>query len=191
MAYTSVTLIQQQTGTTLTADESSYANAVVIPAIEGWINEYLGIDTFYDGASTTARSVIARDGTGTRVILVPFGSVTSASYMDADGTLEAIPSEDMYQVGGALYNRNNWIRGEYNILIELDPVSVPGIQLAATIMASKAIQDKGSREIDSEKIGDYQVTYANLGTQQGVNAFADDDVYMLLAPYKPIRLGVV
>ena len=47
--YTSVTLIQQKIGRSLTADEASFATTVAIPAITERISNYLGIN--YDDAN--------------------------------------------------------------------------------------------------------------------------------------------
>lgn len=189
--YTSVTLIQQKIGRVLTADESSLFNAVVGPAIDDWINNYLGL--IFD--DTNGEVVIRRNGGSAAVFFGPLATVTKVEYVDPDtaiGEGTELDATEYYFENGWLftYSRKPFIRGVRNIRLTGTFADVPaGIRLAATMLAAKPLQHKGAREIDSEKIGDYQVTYSNLSTQAGVAELIDDSILALLAPFKPLRVA--
>lgn len=189
--YTSVTLIQQKIGRVLTADEQSLFNAVVGPAIDEWINNYLGMS--FDDANGAV--VIKRNGGSAAVYFGPLATVTKVEYVDPDtaiGEGDELSTSDYYFENGWLftYSRKPFINGVRNMRLTGTFADVPGgIRLAATMLAAKPLQHKGAREVDSEKIGDYQVTYSNLSTQANVATLIDDSILTLLAPYKPLRVG--
>ena len=188
--YTSVTLIQQKIGRTLTADEASFADAVAIPAIDEWINNYLGLK-FDDANGALIRMT---KGDTAAVYAGVFATITAVEEMDAEGNATTIDANSYYYDSPYLftYTGKKMLSGHNPNRLKITGTyaDVPaGLRLAATIMASKPLTFKGGREIDSEKIGDYQVTYSNLTTQAGVASLADDDVMTLLAQYKPIRLA--
>lgn len=189
--YTSATLIQQKTGKTLTADEASLFDAIVGPAITEWINNYLGIQ--YDEA--TGQLIRHVNGGSAAVFIGPFSSIDRIEYVDPDTVTDGgdlFDPTEYYIEGGWLftYSRRPFVPGVRNIRVTGSMATVPAsITLAATMMATKVIQYKGAREVDSEKIGDYQITYSNLSTQEGVASLVDDNILTLLAPFKPIRLA--
>jgi len=186
--YTSVTLIQQKIGRSLTADEASFADAVAIPAITGWINQYIGV-TFDDANGTyTTYS----NGGSSAVFIGLLSELTKVEYADAEDNVDLIDPTDYYHEGNWIFTRSGkpFLAGVRNIKITGKLADVPAvITLAATMMASKPLTYKGGREIDQEKIGDYQVTYSSLTTQAGAAALADDDVLTLLNQFKPMRLA--
>lgn len=190
--YTSATLVQQKTGKTLTADEASLLEAVVVPAIDDWINNYLGLK--YDDANGTL--TVHRNGGSSAIYVGPIQDITRVEYVDPDtavGGGDLLDTNEYYYDAGYLftYTGKKFMPGIRNIRITGKYVDVPaGIKLAATMMAVKVVQYKGAREKDSEKIGDYQVTWSNLSTQAGVAQLVDDNVLALLNQFKPIRLGV-
>lgn len=189
--YTTATLVQQKIGKTLTVDEASLLDSTVIPAIDEWINNYLGIS--YDDANGTV--TIHRDGGSAAIFFGPMATTTRVEYVDPDtavGAGDLFDATEYYIESGWLftYSRKPFVRGVRNIRMTGTFADIPaGIRLAATIMAAKVVQYKGAREVDSEKIGDYQITYSNLSTQAGVSSLVDDTVMALLASFKPIRLG--
>lgn len=189
--YTSATLVQQKTGKTLTVDEASLFDAIVGPAITEWINNYLGFR--YDAA--TGDLTVHRNGGSAAVFIGPFSEITRLEYVDpttAVGGGTELEAGTYYVEGGWLftYSKRAFVNGVRNIRVTGKMAIVPAsITLAATMMATKVIQYKGAREVDSEKIGDYQVTYSNLSTQAGVAELVDDTILQLLAPFKPIRLA--
>ena len=189
--YTSATLVQQKTGKALTADEASLLDAVVGPAIDEWINNYIGAS--YDDANGDLN--LYRDGGSAAVYVGPLNTISRLEYTDPDtdpGEGDEILATDYYYQNGYIftYTRRPFNVGVRNLLITAKLNDIPAsIRLAATIMAVKAVQYKGAREVDSEKIGDYQVTYSNLSTQAGVAQLVDDNVLAILAPFKPIRLA--
>ncbi len=189
--YTSVTLIQQKIGRVLTADEQSLFNAVVGPAIDQWINNYLGISFNDDNGAV----VIKRNGGSAAVYFGPLATVTKVEYVDPDTAIDEgdeLATTDYYFENGWLftYSRKPFIKGVRNIRLTGTFADVPAaIALAATMMAAKPLQHKGAREVDSEKIGDYQVTYSNLSTQANVATLIDDSILAILAPFKPLRVG--
>lgn len=186
--YTSITLIQQKIGRTLTADEASFATTVAIPAITEWISNYLGIS--YDDAN--GAFVSYGHGGSAAVFIGAMNSLTKVEYVDAEDNAELIDPVDYYQDGNWLFTRSGkpFNTGRRNIKVTGTLADVPAlVQLAATMMAAKPLTYKGGREIDQEKIGDYQVVYSNLTTQAGAAALADDDVMLLLGQYKPMRLA--
>ena len=186
--YTSITLIQQKIGRSLTADEASFATTVAIPAITEWISNYLGIN--YDDAN--GAFVTYAHGGSAAVFIGSMNSLTKVEYVDAEDNAELIDAVDYYKDGNWLFTRSGkpFTKGIRNIKATGTLADVPAlVQLAATMMAAKPLTYKGGREIDQEKIGDYQVTYSNLTTQAGAAALADDDVMLLLNQYKPMRLA--
>lgn len=189
--YTSVTLIQQKIGRVLTADEQSLFNSVVGPAIDEWINNYIGAS--YDDANGAL--ILRRNGGSAAIYFGPVTGITRVEYLDNEtdpGEGDVIDAVDYYFDGGFLfsYNRVPFVRGTRNVVVTATYSDVPAsIQLAATMMAAKPLQHKGAREVDSEKIGDYQVIYSNLSTQANVAQIIDDSILAVLAPFKPIRLA--
>lgn len=189
--YTSATLVQQKTGKVMTADEASLFDSTVGPAITEWISNYIGATYDDDNGDL----IVRRDGGSAAIYIGPVKDVSRVEYLDNEttpGEGDEIAAADYYIDGGYLfsYNRVPFIRGTRNVVVTAKFDSIPAsIRLAATMMAVKAVQYKGAREVDSEKIGDYQVTYSNLSTQAGVAQLVDDNVLALLAPFKPIRLA--
>lgn len=189
--YTSATLVQQKTGQTLTADEASLLNSIVIPAIDEWINNYIGAS--FDDANGAL--VLKRDGGSAAIYFGPVTDIERVEYIDQStdpGDGDLIDAKDYYFEGGYLfaYNRVPFIKGFRNIAVTAKYADVPAsLKLAATMMAVKAVQYKGSREVSSEKIGDYQVNYADLSTQAGVANLVDNNVLTILSPFKPIRVA--
>ena len=189
--YTTVTAIQQKIGRVLTADEASLFEAIVGPAIDEWINNYLGMS--FDDANGTV--TIHRNGGSSAIYVGPLKTITKIEYVDPDTAVDAgdeWAATDYYFENGWLfsYSRKPFTTGVRNIRVTGTYESVPAsIALAATMMAAKPLQHKGAREVDSEKIGDYQVTYSNLSTQANVATLIDDTILALLAPFKPIRLA--
>lgn len=189
--YTSATLVQQKTGKVLTADEASLLEAIVVPAITEWIDNYLGLH--YDDAN--GELIVHRNGGSAAIYVGPIQNISRVEYVDpetAEGEGDEVTSTEYYLDGPYLftYTGKPFTKGIRNLRITGELVDIPAsIQLAATMMAVKAVQYKGAREVDSEKIGDYQVTYSNLSTQAGVATLVDDNVLALLAPFKPIRLA--
>lgn len=189
--YTSVTVIQQKIGRALTADEASLFDAVVGPAIDEWINNYLGLR--YDDANGAV--TVHRDGGSAAIYVGPLATITRVEYVDPDTAVnggDLLATNDYYFENGWLfsYSRKPFNKGVRNIRVTGTFADVPAtIRLAATMMAAKPLQHKGAREIDSEKIGDYQVTYSNLTTQANVATLVDDSILALLAPFKPIRVA--
>jgi hypothetical protein len=163
----------------------------VIPAITEWIDAYLGVH--YDDENGAL--IVHRNGGSAAVYVGPVTDVTRVEYVDSTTEPEAgdlLAPADYYIEGGYLfsYTQRPFTKGVRNIRVTAKLASVPAsIKLAATMMAVKAVQYKGAREVDSEKIGDYQVTYSNLSTQAGVATLVDDNVLALLSPFKPIRLA--
>jgi hypothetical protein len=189
--YTSVTVIQQKIGRVLTADEASLFDAVVGPAIDEWINNYLGFSFNDDNGAVT----IHRDGGSSAVYVGPLASITKIEYVGPDTAVDAgdeWATTDYYFENGWLfsYSRKPFVKGVRNIRVTGTFADIPAsIRLAATMLAAKPLQHKGAREVDSEKIGDYQVTYSNLSTQANVAQLIDDSILALLAPFKPIRVA--
>lgn len=186
--YTSVTLIQQKIGRALTADEASFANAVVLPAIDEFINNYLGV-SFDDANGALIRYA---NGGSAAVFAGYFATLTKVEYVDSEDNVDLIAAIDYYYDSPFIftYSGNPFTKGRRNLKITGTYDDVPSaLALAATMMASKPLTFKGGREVDSEKIGDYQVTYSNLTTQAGVASLADDEVMLLLSQFKPIRLA--
>lgn len=186
--YTSITLIQQKIGRALTADEASFASAVVIPAIDEFINNYLGVQ-FDDANGALVRYT---KGGSAAVFAGYFATLTKVEYVDAEGNVDEIATTDYYYDKPFIftYSGKPFTVGVRNIKITGTYQDVPSaLALAATMMASKPLTFKGGREVDSEKIGDYQVTYSNLTTQAGVASLADDEVMLLLSQFKPIRVA--
>lgn len=187
MAYTNVTLIQQKTGTTLTADQTSYMEAVILPGITKWIDQYLGLKTSYAAAEGTGTVIFG--GNGTNIAILPtLDGITRVSERDQDGTTHDIATDSWIESepGVVRLYSGRFVKGIANYEAEGPTITVPApIQMAATIMASNAITTTGSGTIQSEKIGDYQITYASGGAA----ATTTPDVYDLLAPYRPIRIA--
>jgi len=189
--YTSVTLIQQKIGRVLTADEQSLFNSVVGPAIDEWINTYIGASYDDDNGAL----ILKRNGGSAAVYFGPLEDITRVEYLDNEtdpGDGDEIAANDYYFEGGYLfaYNRVPFIKGTRNLVVTAKYADVPAtLRLAATMMAAKPLQHKGAREVDSEKIGDYQVTYSNLTTQANVATLVDDNILAILAPFKPIRVA--
>jgi len=188
--YTSVTLIQQRTGQTLTADQQSFVNTVIIPALTDWLNRYLGTSYLTVAGPTT----VIKNGDGTSVMLVPeLSTVTAIEPRNQDGTLgDALDADDYYYSNGALYlYSGRWATGRQNWRISGNGIVVPyPLQLAATIMASNMLNAGSTTEggLKSEKIGEYTKVYGD-GGNSSVGSFANDEVESLLAIYKPVRLA--
>lgn len=189
--YTSATLVQQKTGTTLTADEISFLDAVTIPAIDEWINNYLGVE--YDDANGVL--TVHANGGSSAVFVGPFATVTRLEYVDPDTEVDGgdeLDATDWYYQGGYIFTYSGvpFTTGVRNLRITGTYLDIPaGIRLAATMLAVKVVQYKGARQMDSEKIGDYQVTWSNLSTQAGVAELIDDNILNLLGQYQPIRMA--
>ena len=189
--YTNVTTIQQKIGRALTADEASLFEATVGPAIDAWIDNYLGVH--YDDANGAL--IVHRSGGSAAVYVGPITDIPRVEYVDPDtatGEGDEIDTNSYYYDGGYLftYTGKPFTKGVRNLRITGKLSDVPAsIRLAATMMAAKPLQHKGAREVDSEKIGDYQVTYSNLSTQASVAQLVDDNILAILAPFKPIRLA--
>lgn len=190
--YTSTTLIQQRTGQTLTSDQESLLNAVIIPAIQQWINNYLG--TSYADTETPDTNVI-KSGDGTRVLLVPeLKDITAIAPVDADGVV-GTPLDDgtWYVEGTGIYLRTGrFTEGWGNYQITGTQPATPGnVSLAATILASNILNsgaNTAAGDITSERIGDYAVTYSKAGSDNS-GSFSNVEVLNLLAPYRPLRIA--
>ena len=188
MDYTSVTLIQQKIGRALTADEASFASAVVIPAISQWLEEYTGVA--FDDANGAL--VTYAKGGSAAVYVGHFKTLTKVEYVDAEGNADELDANAFYYERPYIftYTGKPFNKGVRNIKATGTKMSVPAvITLAATTMAAKPLVYKGDKDVASEKIGDYQVNYTSLTQQNGVAGLFDDSIAALLAPYKVIRLA--
>lgn len=188
MAYSSVTLVEQKTGTTLSVDQRSYMEAVVLPAIDAWINGYIGVFGAFASEPDTEGEVIF-SGNGTNIALLPqLVTITNLHERDVEDAREEIDISSWYMTepGVVRLYTGKFQEGIANYVAEGILAEAPAsLVLAATEMASNVITNTGTGALQSEKIGDWQKVYATAGAA----SYANDSVLIYLQPYKAIRVA--
>lgn len=171
-------------GRTLSSDEITLLNDLIIPAVTRYIEQQIGGS--YDDTNGTL--TLYRSG-GTPVIYV--GGLQDAaytvSYVDAEGTADLVDAISYYRQGDYLFMREgSFTEGVRNIKIVGTYADIPAtLKLVAAHLAANLVDNQSSGEIQSESYMDYSVSYANTNVQNGMTEGLSD----MLKPFIPIRLA--
>lgn len=172
MAYTTSTLISNYLQRSLTANETAFL-AILIPAIERWIDKKLGT-TFAD----VAPSDRFYDGGVQNLDIDPCKTITAVRSVDYDGD-EITEYETRDYVAEPInqtfkrelrLRSGHWPKGKANIKVSATFTeyegSVPAdIQAVATKIAAEAIvgsSQSSNSDIASESLEGHTITYKNV-----------------------------
>lgn len=162
MAYTTIELVQQTLGRSLTADEQAYFTGTLAAAIDAYIDKKT--DTTFGGDTETDVYV---SGCDTSMLIIP--TMNSITQLKIDGN--TIPSTEYVQFPQgssetfSLRKKSGvWEKGieNYSVTGKLGYAEVPtdikavATELAANYFTGQQASISGAK---SEKVGDWSITY--------------------------------
>lgn len=166
MAYTTKAKIESLTGQTVNADLA----AMVIAWVTDWINKYTG-QNFEAGVGTRYYDL---EGTEQVYIDNFSGTPTEVQILNPDGSIErTLTVDEDYFVGPFNTGTKNFLRMAENgwrrtfpyrgralkVTANFGAAVPPAIEMVATKLASGLSVDLAGKDIQSESLGDYSVTY--------------------------------
>lgn len=163
MAYTTQANVEAKVGT-LSAEQITYLNTVLIPAIDAYINKETG--TVF---GSTESVEIYVSGNDSEMLNIPtMHDITEVSIVDGS-TETTVPSVDYVAYPRSADDKyaiqslsESWEEGfdNYKITGELGLKTVPAdIKMIATEMAVNSLSMANNQNVKSESVGDWSVTY--------------------------------
>lgn len=192
MALTTLAQVKTQAG--ITGSTYDAALTAIIAGVDAFIKKYTG-----RRLEKEAGAVVPIDGTGAENIFVPDYPVANVTKLEKETSFNFFEDVDAttYKVdgdNGIITLNADSAEGHYNYRLTADVgyETVPeDLQQAATQLVIREFnQRSGGGEIESERLGEYAVTYkAESGADNtGVNANKDQFIDATLNAYRNIHV---
>ena len=175
MAYTTADQLETHLSKTFTTAQKTYINDIIIPAVDEWINNFIGGK--FDDAND---SVVIKKSGGLPAIWSDWLDVTQVKEDDS-----VVDADDYVLTDAHVVKKDGaFSEGVYNIEITGTRQDVPAaVKAAANYLAGRILQPESLSGATEERYMDYTIKYSG-----SVENYADKTAKDLLGKYRAIHV---